>query len=519
MKKKVFFFGFAVLLMAAMFAVAGCDNGTTTPNTISGSEATLRYETVPFRPPVSANARAVGDTEDSPYNLIFSAYDADSYYYLFLVGHVNLVPLAYRQAVAYNGVTPITIGYSATNVTEESITQSVEQASENSFTFTETHGWEVGIEAGVSFIADAKVSAKLTGEYATEHMSGRSTSNTYETARTKSSEITDEITATIGENNESPGLYRYALFTTTDVYYVLKTDHAKTTVQNAYIALCGRPTTYWLLDYEPDMSGSFRKTASGALLEVPELVIADLPQPTDTDITPIPPEKAEVPWATYGGGSYETQAVLQLRCPTEGAVIYYTTDGSTPTTSSIRYGGTNASYITITEYTVLKAIAVADGMENSPIMTETYTITQQELQTVWNVERPNPGVRVKDNAPYHVYIDLRTEPGFKNFDLARLQAEGYKGIIVHGLFGADQVDDGDVHAYIIKGHTTNTNAAWVGRISDIPNNGWDTYNIGPAKIPIADFDTIFTFFFDASGSFDDDWDLGEFSADFTAVKE
>ena len=58
-----------------------------------------------------------------------------------------------------------------------------------------------------------------------------------------------------------------------------------------------------------------------------------------------------------------------ITCTTEGATIYYTTDGSNPTPSLTPYGGA----FTVTEGTVVKAIAVKDGYKNSAIATQSYT--------------------------------------------------------------------------------------------------------------------------------------------------
>ncbi|MDR2517375.1 MAG: hypothetical protein LBC88_08360, partial [Spirochaetaceae bacterium] len=44
------------------------------------------------------------------------------------------------------------------------------------------------------------------------------TAYTYETVRTKASEERDTFTTSIGSHNEPAGWYRYAFFTTTDVY-------------------------------------------------------------------------------------------------------------------------------------------------------------------------------------------------------------------------------------------------------------------------------------------------------------
>lgn len=66
---------------------------------------------------------------------------------------------------------------------------------------------------------------------------------------------------------------------------------------------------------------------------------------------------------------YQTEAfTLTLSSRTPGAVIYYTTDGSTPSTSSKRYD----SGITISKNTPVRAISVAPGLLQSEAATATY---------------------------------------------------------------------------------------------------------------------------------------------------
>jgi len=52
-----------------------------------------------------------------------------------------------------------------------------------------------------------------------------------------------------------------------------------------------------------------------------------------------------------------------------GVTIYYTTDGSTPTTSSARYGGPILVVLT----TTIRAMAVVPGWSQSPVASATYT--------------------------------------------------------------------------------------------------------------------------------------------------
>ncbi len=91
------------------------------------------------------------------------------------------------------------------------------------------------------------------------------------------------------------------------------------------------------------------------------------------------------PTANPTTGIYTENQSVTLTSSTEGATIYYTTDGSEPTIT----GGTTKQYkapilVTGTEgqiiTTSIKAIAVKSGMQDSSVETFTYTI-KQESQT------------------------------------------------------------------------------------------------------------------------------------------
>ena len=69
------------------------------------------------------------------------------------------------------------------------------------------------------------------------------------------------------------------------------------------------------------------------------------------------------------GTTFTSSQIVTITCATDGATIYYTTDGSTPTTVSTLYNGA----ITINKTTTIKAIAAKDGMTDSSVVTATYT--------------------------------------------------------------------------------------------------------------------------------------------------
>lgn len=70
------------------------------------------------------------------------------------------------------------------------------------------------------------------------------------------------------------------------------------------------------------------------------------------------------------GGTYIGAQDITISSATESATIYYTIDGSTPTTSSTKY----TEPITISANKTLKAIATKSGMNNSAVISADYTI-------------------------------------------------------------------------------------------------------------------------------------------------
>ena len=83
-------------------------------------------------------------------------------------------------------------------------------------------------------------------------------------------------------------------------------------------------------------------------------------------------ETVEMPAFSPAGGEVEEGTTVTIACPTDGATIYYTTDGTEPTTSSTKYTGA----ITVNSTMTIKAIAVKDGYTDSEVATASYTIKQ-----------------------------------------------------------------------------------------------------------------------------------------------
>ncbi|MGB9266387.1 MAG: chitobiase/beta-hexosaminidase C-terminal domain-containing protein [Terriglobales bacterium] len=90
---------------------------------------------------------------------------------------------------------------------------------------------------------------------------------------------------------------------------------------------------------------------------------------------------AATPTFSPAPGSYSSAQTVTLSDTTAGAKIYYTTNGTTPTTSSSVY----SSPITVSATTTIEAIAVATGYSNSAVASGTYTITSSGTGTAVNL--------------------------------------------------------------------------------------------------------------------------------------
>ncbi|MFD2683182.1 chitobiase/beta-hexosaminidase C-terminal domain-containing protein [Bacillus seohaeanensis] len=86
------------------------------------------------------------------------------------------------------------------------------------------------------------------------------------------------------------------------------------------------------------------------------------------------PTKVQPVTAAPAAGAVASGTEVTLATATPDAKIFYTTDGSEPTSASTEYTGP----VTIEEAQTIKAVATADGLDNSDVQTFDYTILQAE---------------------------------------------------------------------------------------------------------------------------------------------
>ena len=92
---------------------------------------------------------------------------------------------------------------------------------------------------------------------------------------------------------------------------------------------------------------------------------------------------AATPTFSPVAGAYTSSQSVTISSSTSGASIYYTTDGTTPTTSSTLYSGP----VTVASSGAINAIAVKTGFINSGVATASYTINLPALLPRYRLPR------------------------------------------------------------------------------------------------------------------------------------
>ncbi len=167
------------------------------------------------------------------------------------------------------------------------------------------------------------------------------------------------------------------------------------------------------------------------------------------------------PTFSVAAGTVEKGTIVYLTCATDGATIYYTTNGTTPTTSSSVY----SIGFTINSTQNIKAIAAKEGYANSEVASATYTVRDYvNIPFSWdNTSTPtgitNSSVGTYTSSPYLKfdttgdYIILKTNvaPGELKYDI---MGNGFSGGTYKVQYSADGSSYTDLKSYTSLGAKT-----------------------------------------------------------------
>ncbi len=166
------------------------------------------------------------------------------------------------------------------------------------------------------------------------------------------------------------------------------------------------------------------------------------------DLTPVggsvSPPLTAVPVFSLAGGTYTAAVNVSLSDPTPGAVIYYTTDGTVPSTASAQWSA--ATPLALATTTTVNAFAAAAGYTTSGVTSATYTIATTPVTT---------GPTTGGNTTGAVPVSLASSA-----DVTGLGVDGTP------LAGGGIDGNGDTYSSVALGGSLN----WSGA----------TFNLGPA---------------------------------------
>ena len=150
-------------------------------------------------------------------------------------------------------------------------------------------------------------------------------------------------------------------------------------------------------NYWEETDTSYRRDSSSTY-SVGPYTVTILKQVADSPICATP--------VISGTSPFETSTQITIECSTEGAKIYYTLNGNTPSEEN---GTLYTGAFTVTEKTSVKAIAVSDGYKASSVALKTFYVKGQVSEssktgvmlqgftwnsaprgTGWNKENPSP---------------------------------------------------------------------------------------------------------------------------------
>ena len=128
-------------------------------------------------------------------------------------------------------------------------------------------------------------------------------------------------------------------------------------------------------------------------------------------------------------GLYASGKTIVLKASHSDADIYYTLNGSTPTTSSTRYTG----QITLTRSVTLKAIATGSNYETSDVLTKQYQVTSLTAKNYWD--------EGTEQSPFFIPVVTFSKEVSKGINVGDLKlAKGYSTIA-----GLSIVQDGKLY--------------------------------------------------------------------------
>ena len=159
------------------------------------------------------------------------------------------------------------------------------------------------------------------------------------------------------------------------------------------------------------------------------------------------------PVITPAGGTYYSPFEVNITCPTSGAKIYYTTDGSTPTTGSTQF----SAPFTVSANTTVKAISAKDG-DVSDVVEAVYTFeTATSVANIAAFLNAANDVALVFTNPVNVlaqnkkYLYVKDDTGYALFFGETGQTYKNGDVIPAGFVGTKTIYSGEPEFQVVNG--------------------------------------------------------------------
>ena len=260
------------LVVISILGIGACDNGIINNGDDPITPAPNVLRAIPVAASNSTPMVLDSYTEnDQNYYLIYVGHILDSYVSTILIGH-------------FNGVTPVSL--TRTTVNTNTVTEAMVSTVSNSITITDTQSHTAGVSIGTAwekrFPIVGKFSAKLdlhyewNGSWTNSETDARSMQTSVETAQSFADSLTTSIT--IGGNGEAEGYHRYAMYSVSDVYFVIITSSDNQQLLSWDTVIGTRDNFLPRMEYCPE--GKFDNSPTGNLISFEEDFFINLPKPT-----------------------------------------------------------------------------------------------------------------------------------------------------------------------------------------------------------------------------------------------
>ena len=285
-----------LIIILLALCISSCDINLSSGNPDNGS-SNNPVNGVPPTPSLALRAVPVAASSSAP-KVLDSYTDGSKNYYLIDVGYIrNMYVSDVVAPLHYNGITPMSL--SRTTVTSTTIAEAMRDTITNSITQSNTQSGKVGLDVawkntlGIGKLESQwSVGLKLewSGSWTNSNTTTRSTETSITETRSRSESVS--ISFTIGNNGEPAGYYRYALYSVSDVYFILSTSLDNQELLSWDTVACVRDVSFLPhLDYEVD--GNFDNSpTTGNDITFTEDFYKNLPKPSAVLVNPddnIPP--------------------------------------------------------------------------------------------------------------------------------------------------------------------------------------------------------------------------------------